>query len=96
MHGAASFAHCVNIIIYTSWQLPVAEFSSSESSAILVASAGMSVPDQPGTATAVVSKGKCRRQSNTLLNISTGHESISATIAESNRGRLVSRFYGIL
>ena len=54
MHGATSFTHCVNI-----YQLPVAEFEFA--STVLVVSAWMSVPDQPGTAATVVSKGKLKR-----------------------------------
>ena len=45
--------------LYLSW-------SSSEESAVKVVSVGISVPDQPGTATAVVSKGKFKRRSYTL------------------------------
>ena len=40
---------------------PIREYTLiDEARAILVASVGMSVPDQPGTATAVVSRGSSR------------------------------------
>ena len=67
MHGAASFAHTLQ------YQLPVAEFEYIWNKKRYTGS--VSGDERSRSATAVVSKGKFKRRSYTLSNITAGHES---------------------